>query len=376
MSDLLRSRVTYDQTTSTSVDGVVTFNLRLVFEPKEGDLPDGVSGVFVKEVIVPSDPKQDRFKRIATLADLGRTATSRERALDGARYRPAGAPYITSRSPGPSMLYLSGALTLQFDNLQVAIQAKATIEQRIDALIADWQSFRDSYVTVTQTEFPLADAAIVAAAKQNFYDKVAAYVVALDAKKTATAALSSAQQTLAVKSLEKARVDSLKELVCTNTPRFTTYASAYAQYFSGSNGRKKLRDVLALAKSYHPAAVSDTTYDSVAAAIEAALSIELAAYADLEASQTNNYVVGADKMFEACNILDAQLLAARKDATDAATAVSATTTTLATATAAADKARVDKNTALAALIAVCPAYDPKTDDGLPSMGEWESVILG
>lgn len=379
MSELARSRVTYTQSTvssATSTDNVVTFNINISFEAKDGDLPEGVTGVFVKQVLVPSDPKADRFLRIATLADLGRTAVSRERALDPVRFRPAGATYIMSRDDGPSLQYLSPTLSLAFDNLQVAIQAKSAIEQRIDALIADWKSFKSEYVSVTQAEFPLADAAIVAAAKQRYYSAITAYVTALNAKKTATQALADAQFTLSVKNIELARIKTMQAAICDHVGNFLTYDTAYSAYISGTNGRQKLLNALALAKSYVASNASDLSYEPTRAAIQAAIAAELSAYATLETLQSQNYVLGRDKMVLACNTLDGQFAAANQEVIAATSAVSTASADLQTATGAANSARTEKTSAYNDLMVKCPAYDPAKDDELPPMGEWESVILG
>lgn len=376
MPTQIRSQVVYEQSTVTTGDGVVSFNIRAAFTPVAGDLPDGVTGVFVKGIVLPSDPKADKFLRIATLADLGRVATSREIALDPSRFRPAGVEYITSGDTTSSMMYLSPTLTLAFDNLQVAIQAKAAMEQRIDALINDWRTFIAQYVSVTSAEFPLMDAALVAAAKLRYYTAITDYVTALNAKKTAIASLAAAQGAYALKSLELSRIESVKSLVCSSVGLFASYDSAYATYLSGSEGRAKLLAALLLGKAYSPADANDGTYELVRSLITSNLATDASTYGTFEYSHTNNYLVATASVVDACNLLDGQWQTASTEKASAAASVAKWSADETAATAAATSAQQAKTAAFGALMAVCPSYDPTKDDGLPPMGEWESVILG
>lgn len=415
-----KSKLNYVQETATSSNNVVTFNITASFEGVAGDLPDGVTGVFVKQALIPDDPKSDKFLRVATLADLGRVANTREVAISATLFAPAGGNYIRSRSSDPSLLYLSPYLTLAFDNLQVAMQAKTALEQRVDALIADWRTFNLQYVPATATEFPLADSGLIASLKTAYYNAITNYVATLNVQKNAQAAYVAADASVNRLTVESSFVSVLKPLVCGAKDNLFAYIASYTTYTGPNGSRMALRGVIESAGTYVKNATdfgslkntlnsvladaqnlagSDddtvsfkasaatardalTSYGeatSSASALDNSLTTTLAAdvtaFNQLVAANTGLFQPAYDAIVLACSQLDTKSTTVTSTLNTARDALASAIAAQTNATANASAAQTATNLAYTNLRTECPSYDAKNDPDLPEMGEWRSTVL-
>lgn len=384
MTTSIRSKLTYTQVASTTADRVLTFDVTASFEPVEGDLPVGVKGVFVMLVTVPDDPKSDRFVRVATLADLGRVANTRELAIDDSRFYPAARNYIRSRAEGPSLLYLSPVLTSAISDTNVAVQFKAELEQRIDSLIRDWKYFRDAFFVHTSVEFPLTASALVTAARSKFHNAVTDYVTKKTTQKTAGTAYTDATATLQALTEERDRFDGVKTLVCPKEPYTESFLVPYRAYFvSGAQYRGGLRGAAAAAASFLATAASamadenpsKVTYTLVVGQLTSALGAEQGGYSDVDSARLNYLEPVKTAVEDACAELDDIIDSLSTSIAAANTAVTNATTAQSVASAATLASQAALSTAYTELMAVCPAYEAETDKEMPEMGEWRTPIL-
>lgn len=335
---ITNSRVEYTHETVASSDGVVSFNVSARFTPVEGDLPDGVNGVFLMRAVAPLDPKADVFVRVAVLGDLGVAATSREISLDPARYEPAAKNYIASTVPKPTGYYLTPNLTLGFDRLDVAIQSKAVIEQRIDSLILDWKTYRNSLYADIEQVFPLDNAGLVADAKTKYYDSVAAVTAAQDALAAATSAYDDAVAARSSASTELARLEALQPQVCSTKTFLDSFITAYATYFNEvTGGRKTLRDN-----------VTPST----------ALTAEAELFKNLSEAYVTSFGTAYARATSACTTLTNQQTNAQASVEGAKNDVATYDGQKRAAQKSLDAAQTAKAAALAELLAVCPSFVP------------------
>lgn len=346
-----RSQIAYQMYQSVTADGVLTFDIIATFTPVEGDLPDGVNGVFVKRVLLPSDPKSDEFLRVATMADFGRSANSREVSYDAARFRPASGTYITARQGGPTSLYLSNVVTLAFDNLQTAIAAKSVLEQRIDAVITEWRTFKETFFAATEATFPLVEAGLVAKAKEDYYTAAATYDAALTAQSTAISAYNAANATVALKQTELDRINTVKNLVCPCVSYLDLSSASRDVYASqGRNSfRSSVSGVAAALAASDPGSVSTLT---------TALTDEALQYAYLEKAKVTYYADAYTSATTACANLTAQATQATTDLNNAIRDRSAASVAKSDADAAVPVKLQAKNDALAYLLQLCPSFVP------------------
>lgn len=392
----VKSQITYVHDTVSSSEGVVTFNLTATFVPATGDLPEGITGVFVRRAVSTTDPKRDEFVRVAQLGDLGTAATSREIALNPVAYKPAAATYIRSVDSRSYGLYLSSTVTMAFDRLDVAIQAKRVLEQRIDTLIADWKSYKGEFHNKVTTTFPLPDSAIVAKAKADYYAAASALTAAESALDDVQSDLVARQDVLDSRIAELQRIQLIRPNVCGCKTQLELYSPEYAQYFTTADaaaGRKALLDaavrtsndlsdvseLLDAASTATDAAADETTldgaktraataYDKIQAAVgkvsalssfvEGQRTLELLSYTLLAAAHSYNYTAAMAKATAACGAVDSQELAATADKTSAQNLKDAADNQVAAAITKKNEAAAAKDAALEAVLAVCPSFTP------------------
>lgn len=160
-------------TNTTLSDGTQRFEvLSTLSFVKDGDLP-GPAGspyreVFVYQVTIPNNPKDDQFLRVARISDLTTLPRSRQRALDTG-----------------SKLFLSATCTIAYPRLDQAVDAKKIVQARLDDLIAQWHLYTEQFISPDEFELPLIAPSIVRAAKED-------YKAARDARATADEAAEDA----------------------------------------------------------------------------------------------------------------------------------------------------------------------------------------
>jgi len=89
--------------------------------------------VFVLQVVDRTDSKSDVFARVANLADLTALPQGRDAALIA--------------NPGSSSFqYLSSTATNRFTDLATAVAAQKVIQDRVGALVSDWETYTNQFV--------------------------------------------------------------------------------------------------------------------------------------------------------------------------------------------------------------------------------------
>ena len=164
-----KTRIEQESIEVTLDDGTTAYQITTeVLEP--GILPD--TGLFVFRIVDPLDPKDDEFQRIAQPQDLNFMKRDRDQAITAG---------------DDEFLYFK--LVVQYDDLEVAIQAKAAIKSRIDSSISLWYQYETEFVGTAETLHPGVDPEFEQALKD-------AYKAARDARIAADAAVAEAEEAL------------------------------------------------------------------------------------------------------------------------------------------------------------------------------------
>lgn len=146
----------------------------------KGELPQ--TQIFVYTIVDAADPGADVFARVATVGDLDGTVelkTSRDDAV----------------AAGDSE-FLSSYFSIQYPDLTVAAQAKTAISTRINELINNWLIYRDQFMKNDGIDqfFPSTDPAFEQTLIDNYKTAKEARVAAEVEVATATAELSLAEK--------------------------------------------------------------------------------------------------------------------------------------------------------------------------------------
>lgn len=119
-----------------------------------GDLPD--FGAFVIEIIDETDPKQDILARVATPADLATVSTNRALAV-----------------ANDESLFRSSTVIKRYDNINTAIAGKDFLQERVNALVVDYQAFVNQFLAdpAENLSFPAANIGILTPAVEAYTAK-------------------------------------------------------------------------------------------------------------------------------------------------------------------------------------------------------------
>lgn len=383
------SRIEYTQTAEAVDAGGVTYQVVAKFTPIDGDLPPGVTGVFVYRIVSLTDPKADVFARIAALADLSKASATRDLAVAGTPSSAVTDYGLVNATTTGERLYLGNTITLKFNDLQVALQARQVIEQRIDQLLLDWKTYRDKFVGAASTAFPLFSAPIVTAAKDAYYAAIDARDAANAAVTEATEAQQTADANYQTANTELARIQALRPNVCPPAGALNTFSGSLNTFFAAATDfapkavsaygvlnthtassatlASKITDLLAnMADATKKTAVQTALADynntaslttvqltnlSGAAAFQTALNTVLAA-------KPQGFTDPLTQIQTACTTLQGQETAASQAKAVAQVAADKARTDASSAQAKSAAATRDAATALAAVLAVCPSFDP------------------
>ena len=361
------TKLSYTQTATPKEGGGVTFDIVAKFTPAPGDLPDGVTGVFVRRVVSDNDEKLDVFVRVAQVGDLGTAASTRTIAISGVRFQPAAGNAFAPSAVTDAKLYLSDTVTLSFEDLQVAVQAKQVLEQRVDNLLTQWKTYRDQFVGVSETSFPLVSAPIVSAARTAYLAAVTAQTAAVDKLMAISNASKAAEDDYTRASADLAATQVLKGSVCPAVSLLDSFIGAYDSYVSPQGVRNTL-----LGRTSDIKAAADNLLEKVPSsetAVRDAYTTKITSYDDallnhrnaaenLTAARNNTFLTAYTNVQTACSTLSGREAYLQTKKTQARTAAD-------TARAQESQARTDVNTAsadvatkLSALLAVCPDFDP------------------
>lgn len=309
---------------------VITSQLTAANIPSE--LPQ--LAIFVLSIVTREDPKDDTFSRVGRVSDLTTLPVGRDAGLASAG--------------GTNIEYLSAGATLIYTTLNDAVLASTTIRDRVSALVTSWNQFYTQFNAPDPTPIdyliPSIDPSQVAAligayrvAKHSAYSAFAAKQAADTQFTFATTDLASKSTRLAsAKSVQSYALIVTSESGTINTA-FTTLLTASDTYYAFKN------------TSSGP----DMTFSGVLSSAHATV----ASSAPYPGDSANlvSYANTLVTMLQSENdIATLALYAATSSQTIAGNTLTAATATM--------------NTALNAVLAVCPTFDKTSvcwidDDG-------------
>jgi len=157
-------------------DGDLVYRVISVVTDK-GDLPHQF--LFVTTINDNLDPTADTFLRVATPYDLTNLNTDRATAVSE-----------------DATVYLSAFVSNDYSDLEIAMQARQEIDGRVNTLVTTWQAYYSSFYTPTAETltFPNADESYTQELKTAYSDAKAARVVAEEDLATKTTTLSDAEE--------------------------------------------------------------------------------------------------------------------------------------------------------------------------------------
>lgn len=295
----------------------------------DGLLPADLPGPFVYRVVQRNDPSSDVLYRVAILTDFAGVSTSRTNALRGLKGLSSVVDVTPTDDLTGSPFYFSKSVRLTASSLPALMDLVAALEQRVENLISSYAAYTASVDALGTTNFPLADAAIVAARTQ-------AYLAAVTAKTNADAAFTAATATLAQEAALLAAAEGLVSdledalaawaaMRALTTPAIAAYASLAVAGTAAQTGL----DV-------------GTTRDTLVTAL------------NLSAVQSSTVINNAELQLQ--TTLDGQKTAATSTAATAAGQVAEASEALRLATAARTTAAANLQDAIDALTEVCPDY--------------------
>lgn len=290
--------------------------------------------VFVLQVNDVDDPKQDTLARVARISDLTVVPIGRDAGI--------AAPGIEGT------IYLSASTINVYDTLETANDAAVALQDRVNALIEAWISFRTEFnapdPSPAQYTFPRVDAsqktALIAAykaAKQDRYQKQLA-------KTEADAALGRAQVDYVYKTNLVAAAQAIAASATTTATGVNTVVGNFSTLLAAGNAFY----------AANPGGVGAATFQN--ALSNATLQQVAASSFPGDAAQT---------LTEASNYATAR----QTDATTAGVALTAAQSDQITKAQQLTSALATESAALSAVLAVCPDFDkhsiPFVDDNEP-----------
>lgn len=325
-----------DSTTYLDANGLVKFRVASsITYVKPGDLPQ--ADIFVHQIVVALDPKQDKFLRVADIHDLTTLLLGRENALLNAQ-----------------TTYMVPTFQAEFNDVTTAVAAKAVVQTRIDTLIANWLKYSLKFIIPTDFDLPAPLDNLVLAAKAA-YTAAAALSTTKDATLvTANAALTEANA--AASRAGTAYADALAGTI--NCQQQQANMSSLVSTYTSPLGYRTVMNALVAAAVAAGWQVGGTPGTSGNAGFNAALAAARVAMAAEATTVTPLLTSVAATMAAECAAEAANVTAtgAAKTTADAAAATAQTTQTVAQA--AATAAAAAEAAALAAVLAVCPDFVP------------------
>jgi hypothetical protein len=138
--------------TSKVVEGKLRYRIGMIVT-EAGELPH--IHLFLYQINDPDNQKLDSFVRVATIRDLHHAPTDRKQAV-----------------ATPEKTYLSHDAEFYYDNVNVAVEAKKTLSDRINTVISAWVQYRDDFINTdgVSLKYPTADPGVVEAMIQVYRD--------------------------------------------------------------------------------------------------------------------------------------------------------------------------------------------------------------
>ena len=306
----------------------------------EGDLP--FATIFVHQIVSSTDPKADKFLRVGTVVDLTTQPLTRDAALLSG-----------------VATYLALDFTVTFADVATATTAKALIQTCVDTLISDWIKYNNEFIIPDSIELPAASDTIVeasqaafAAAKKAHEDAEALLVAASDAYTDA-----QAEATAAAAAATKQQLDCVTATTNNNLLSAGLSATATLRSLLSSTG-----GTLDAMQTIYGLVVATGTWDTASRAAAGAVfltaidALRLAVTTEAQAGAAVTAAAQSAILNQGTSICQlATTAAATKAAEDVAAATALTAQIAATAMATAAQASLE--TALTAVLQVCPDFD-------------------
>lgn len=313
-----------------------------------GELPDCY--LFVHDIVVPADAKQDAFVRVANPYDLENVVVGRAAAIAAGVTR-----------------FRTNEVVLRYTDLELAVQAKAAVGSRIDTAILAYYTFKTDFESASPPSIdphPTTDQELLQTLTDAYKATITAREAAEDAVVTATAAVTAAIAAAAT-AAQLVQIYARETTFC-QTGRVTYWASTTGVKAGATNlataSKTFFNDQVAWFNTNNPGGdvYPDSSHSS---GIWLALCLELqtmeAALSSWGISEPN------------VALLDSTLTSFCSDAStgyaSAVTAKAVADVAVATAQTAKQKADADlasaiaaEDAALAAIKAVCPTFDPSS----------------
>lgn len=325
-------------------DGKLKFYIETtVDEVLAGDLPG--PAIFVFKVVVSTDPKSDKFLRIGNIVDLTTLEFGRDAAIA------AGAIY-----------FLAPTFEVQFDDVATATKAKNEIIARIDALIADWILYQTQFTIPASTALPTILPTIVTEAKADYVAAKGIHGEKEVALAAADAAVSSAQ--VAATTAQTNLVDATAaSILCSQNTTLLNLGVTAADVLKNDAVyllaavetvvAQLVPDVVLTPTEYTLTALQYTTFIGVLnASYRTAIPAHVQSLGALTAAQS--------AITTECGDALAAVTAKATLKISADTALATANTAQVTAQAVETQAEAAEAVALAAVLAVCPDFDPES----------------
>jgi uridine phosphorylase len=177
---MLYTHITQDCISVDTADGMrYQITTTVIDDPIEhyGELPDPF--LFVYDVVEALDPKQDVFVRVGSPYDLENVVVGRAATITAGTLR-----------------YRTNSFMVRYTDLEIAVQAKQAIKQRVDTAVMTWYTYKSAfYALLETTEHPTTD-------EEYIQTLTNAYVAARDARIAAEAAAVTASTAVATALVE------------------------------------------------------------------------------------------------------------------------------------------------------------------------------
>jgi hypothetical protein len=314
-----------------------------------GELPDVF--LFVHDIVETSDPKQDVFVRVGNPYDLENVVIGREAALAAGLTR-----------------YRTNMFVARYTDIELAVQAKQAISQRIDTAVNTWYSYKEDFretPPLVPTDHPTTDEEYLQTLTNEYKAAIAARqaaeadaVAAAEAVKDAEAEAAAAAKLVQIYQAETTFCQTANKTYWLGTPGVKSGVSALSSasktFF---NAIKSLYNTYSGGYTYpaHPGSGEFFDMWSALSVMEAALtgtggwstsepymSLLDTALSDFCAAATLGYSTAVnEKNNKDLAVANAQTAKEKADASVAT-------------------AQANEDAALAAIKAVCPTFDPSS----------------
>lgn len=298
-----------------------------------GTLPD--LGLFVRQVVDTLDPKNDVFTRVAAPDDFSTYGLDRELSIsDGTFY------------------YRVGTFIAQYASVSTATDAWNELSSRINTLVTDYDTYINAFLTPSDgatTTYPTVDTSTKNALIDAYTSAVAAVSTAETARDTENTACEALRYEYQL--LQEALVQAQSD-VAALTPIVSAANPLYATFAAVLNDQQTVTTLLAANVAASGASASEKS------TMTAQTSILLT---DVSTGLTANATLASDVQTPLASFLatlQARAASVQAEVSAKQLEVNDCALTLAQLQGAVDQARIARDNALAAILAVCPDYTP------------------